>query len=199
MARGGGKVTLSCAGCKGLFTRFASGVKNPDASYCGRSCLSASKSVDRVCCHCGKSFVTQVGRLSGKTNSSANFCGRECYWASMRKPKASLKGRGSTCQRACADVIAAAPFCASCGTMSYRLEAHHIIPRRRGGTDNRSNLVPLCPTCHKRIEALTRDMERSGLSASMVGAFMLPRLRYRQACTAIVLRKISHERTYSLA
>ena len=199
MGRGtrGGTLTLTCGGCSGLFTIYASAVRKQN--FCSKECVSAAKSADRSCKHCGVLFVTQIGRLSGKTNSSANFCCRECYWASMRKPKADLKGRGGTCQRICSDAIAAAPFCASCGTRVGRLEAHHIVPRRRGGPDASHNLIPLCPPCHKRIESLTRAMEVGGLSASLVSFYMTARLRFRQAQTLHKLRKIAHERAHQIA
>ena len=34
-----------------------------------------------------------------------------------------------------------------------KLHIHHIIPRRRGGTEGADNLVTLCSGCHKSIEA----------------------------------------------
>lgn len=35
-----------------------------------------------------------------------------------------------------------------------RLEQHHIVPRRFGGSDNTENLVTVCPTCHSKLESL---------------------------------------------
>lgn len=37
--------------------------------------------------------------------------------------------------------------CAECGREEY-LEAHHIVERSDGGTDDISNLLTLCPLCH---------------------------------------------------
>lgn len=31
-----------------------------------------------------------------------------------------------------------------------RLQLHHIKQASRGGTDSKSNLIPLCPTCHSK-------------------------------------------------
>lgn len=44
-------------------------------------------------------------------------------------------------------------FCGSEGP----IETHHIIPQRHSGSDDESNLVDLCPTCHERIERLYND------------------------------------------
>lgn len=43
-----------------------------------------------------------------------------------------------------------APFNSPDGT-PY-LEVHHVIPFRDGGDDSISNLVALCPNCHRKIE-----------------------------------------------
>ena len=35
-----------------------------------------------------------------------------------------------------------------------RLEQHHIVPRRFGGSDASENMVEVCPTCHSKLEHL---------------------------------------------
>lgn len=39
--------------------------------------------------------------------------------------------------------------CAECGS-EYGIEIHHIVPKVLGGTDEQSNLEPLCSSCHKK-------------------------------------------------
>ncbi len=39
--------------------------------------------------------------------------------------------------------------CVECGREEY-LEAHHIVERCKGGTDDISNLMTLCPLCHAK-------------------------------------------------
>ncbi len=34
------------------------------------------------------------------------------------------------------------------------LQTHHIVPQRFEGPDTESNLVTVCPTCHRKIESL---------------------------------------------
>lgn len=38
-----------------------------------------------------------------------------------------------------------------------RLQTHHVVPRRHGGTDNPENLVTLCASCHQAIEQVYDD------------------------------------------
>ena len=54
-----------------------------------------------------------------------------------------------------------APFIDKNGT-PY-LEAHHIVWLSRGGEDNTSNTVALCPNCHKRMHILDRAEDREKL------------------------------------
>lgn len=37
--------------------------------------------------------------------------------------------------------------CANCGSTD-KIEYHHIVPLVLGGTNNLSNIVPLCKVCH---------------------------------------------------
>lgn len=51
--------------------------------------------------------------------------------------------------------------CVFCGTTrdEHRedhgrdLDIHHVIPKRKGGSDNPDNLIPVCMGCHRTIEA----------------------------------------------
>jgi 5-methylcytosine-specific restriction endonuclease McrA len=40
--------------------------------------------------------------------------------------------------------------CLSCGSMGVVLEADHVVPLTRGGSDDISNIQPLCGTCNRR-------------------------------------------------
>lgn len=39
--------------------------------------------------------------------------------------------------------------CVNCHRMDSSLHVHHIVPVGQGGSHRVSNLVPLCPKCHK--------------------------------------------------
>ena len=57
--------------------------------------------------------------------------------------------------------LAAHPLCEQCrkeGRLTKATEVHHILPLRRGGTHDESNLMPLCKPCHSRISV--RDGDR---------------------------------------
>lgn len=37
------------------------------------------------------------------------------------------------------------------------LDVHHLIPKRKGGSNDVENLIPVCITCHKRLESTQGD------------------------------------------
>ncbi|AMX85017.1 HNH endonuclease [Geobacillus subterraneus] len=41
--------------------------------------------------------------------------------------------------------------CQKCGRTNCRIEVHHIIPRRLGGSNSIYNLICLCSDCHKEV------------------------------------------------
>jgi len=43
------------------------------------------------------------------------------------------------------------PYCVVCGAEAT--DVHHVIPLRRGGTNDEENLEPLCHACHSRHTA----------------------------------------------
>lgn len=47
------------------------------------------------------------------------------------------------------------PRCAHCGAPST--VAHHIVRKRDGGSDDYSNLLALCHSCHSRLHAKTGE------------------------------------------
>lgn len=48
--------------------------------------------------------------------------------------------------------------CTKCGS-AKDLEAHHIIPRRKGGADDLDNLTTLCKKCHDIADAHLKRQE----------------------------------------
>ena len=53
--------------------------------------------------------------------------------------------------------------CKICKKESKYLEAHHIIPKSRGGLDISSNLIKLCSSCHGLAHDVSFSNERGGL------------------------------------
>ena len=63
-----------------------------------------------------------------------------------RRLSACARGYGRTWEKLAALVLAAEPLCRLCGNPAECVD--HIVARNRGGTDELSNLQPLCNQCH---------------------------------------------------
>lgn len=146
--------------------------------------------LNRTCRHCASDFLVRQSALSGKSNATGNFCSRPCYntWLAQTTIEG---GRGRLWKRLARAAVAATPFCGWCGT-TKRLHVHHIVPYRLTANNHRSNLIPLCQACHKRIETATKTLERGGGPLETIPAIGTI-LRYRQAVTAAVLWRIRAE------
>ena len=65
------------------------------------------------------------------------------------RPGSTARGYGYGWQQARARFLRRYPDCALCGNPAT--EAHHIVARRHGGSDDESNLLPACKPCHSRL------------------------------------------------
>lgn len=127
---------------------------------CSRACRRAAQSIERTCATCGTAFRIARSILSDRTNSSGRFCSRSCYERHLcRTPR--IRGRGSRWKTIRRAALRQTPFCACCGRPRH-LQVHHIIPFRLTRDNSSTNLIPLCPACHKRVEAVFHDVEAAG-------------------------------------
>ena len=53
-------------------------------------------------------------------------------------------------------------ICQCCGKKNCRLEVHHIVFRRNGGSDSLENLITLCEDCHKAVHLGEIDLKLKG-------------------------------------
>lgn len=65
-----------------------------------------------------------------------------------QRPPAHRRGYGGPWRRLRLLVLNHEPFCRLCGAPAT--EVDHIVPLRAGGTNELSNLQPLCKSCHSR-------------------------------------------------
>lgn len=61
--------------------------------------------------------------------------------------------------------------CRWCGTNEY-LTLHHVVPRRRGGSDRPENLHVFCRDCHTELERLELQWERERQRILEVAVFI---------------------------
>ena len=52
--------------------------------------------------------------------------------------------------------------CQCCGKKNCRVEVHHIVFRRNGGSDSLENLITLCGDCHKSVHSGEIELKLKG-------------------------------------
>jgi 5-methylcytosine-specific restriction protein A len=73
-------------------------------------------------------------------------------WAASRRGSRHERGYGSAWVQLRARVLAREPLCRICraaGRAVIAATVDHIVPKHLGGTDDESNLQPLCWPCHR--------------------------------------------------
>ena len=53
--------------------------------------------------------------------------------------------------------------CETCEKETKYLESHHIVPKSRGGSDSKSNLIKICIDCHSKAHDVVFSKNRGGL------------------------------------
>jgi len=54
-------------------------------------------------------------------------------------------------------------YCVACGN-TENLHQHHLVPRSVGGSDDESNLITLCNSCHGKIHGITKEWNLTKLT-----------------------------------
>jgi hypothetical protein len=146
------RIEKVCLYCKKSFTGTEASIKN--RVYCCKKCRDDHRktligplnvcytSFEMKCEICGKVFITQPARQK----NSQVYCSMECGREGRRK-KISGKSRST---RPFGKHKAKVRDHFSCKICKFDLvvHAHHIIPKKEGGTNHISNIITLCPNHH---------------------------------------------------
>lgn len=86
-------------------------------------------------------------------------------------------------------------FCAKCGT-TKKIHIHHIIPFRYTKDNSPSNLIPLCASCHRKVEIISWAMlENTDWGDMQLAKNLLnSTLREQQLITHTIIKQLIDER-----
>jgi len=79
-----------------------------------------------------------------------------------------VRGYGTAWDKLRARILADEPLCRACrarGRVTEAKHLDHITPKAQGGTDDESNLQPLCPDCHAEKSNRDRGFAIKGCDA----------------------------------
>jgi 5-methylcytosine-specific restriction protein A len=92
-------------------------------------------------------FVPGCPRLA----VARGYCQEHARQLERARGSAAARGYGGAWPEIQAEFLRAHPACVDCGAPAA--EAHHLQPKRLGGTDDWVNLMALCKSCHSRRTA----------------------------------------------
>lgn len=133
----GGLVTVECATCGREKDVKPYRTKNHDRHFCTQACKAEWQQTHLS----GQGNPRWNGGFSVYARVSATISDRS--WAAISN---GVRGRDGVCKM-CGD---------SAEDIGHKLDVHHIVPLRAGGTHDKQLLTSLCRSCHMTVEAYTR-------------------------------------------
>lgn len=132
-----------CLCCNNEFQADLREVNRGNAKFCSLSCAAKYRNLHRKkykckCIVCEQEFEAQ--------SSKAKYCTNACKLKDYRKRMKS----NNAITRSFYNFLLLQP-CAICGWNKTSCDVHHIIPVSNGGKNEITNLITLCPNCHRMI------------------------------------------------
>jgi len=124
------------------------------------------------CATCG---IQITRKKRDHERSKKLFCSKMCANAGQKRRDTDTLRYGPGWKNRRAEIRARDKVCRACGKTPEEnqtaLHVHHLKPFRFGGTNQPSNLVALCETCHHMIEAITEQVLSSiQIDVSLAGS-----------------------------
>lgn len=176
-------IEKSCTQCG---DRFEVSPSESDRRFCSQECYHEHNretgaragennarwkpDIELECDWCGSDFSIPPSR-----EETARFCSRSCLYDWMSSQTGSdhpLWRGGREWYRTIRSSLGPSDWkqersrhlgerCDLCGEESDRLDLHHIVSLLAGGTNDEYNYLTLCPSCHPKAEAYTRNLSES--------------------------------------
>ena len=148
---------------------------NNSGNFCSRECYNKYQktltgernnnynSIKYNCDYCGEEIEKKKKKMEEYEH---HYCSRECkgkhhseLFSGENNPlwRGGHKNRKGDFEKVKKEHFNGNQFCAICGT-TQKIHIHHIIPYRYTEDNSVNNLIPLCVSCHRKIEVMTWDI-----------------------------------------
>jgi len=140
-------ITKICKQCRESFEGSLKEHRRGNAKFCGHRCSAIHSNLNRpyltlACKSCEKPFKSKA--------SHAKYCSASCSSRSNNTSSGRHKYRYHL--NGIINKLIGTKVCLSCGWDKTTCDVHHIIPRKKGGTDAHTNITVVCPNCHRLLD-----------------------------------------------
>ena len=133
-----------CKTCGKSFQADIREINRGNGKYCSLSCAAkAPKSLQykHLCKHCGREFDS--------SRKNTKYCSDSCKQKNYRARSKNTSLEGISI-KSLYKLFENTP-CEICGWDKTSRDLHHIIEVSNGGTNELTNLICVCPNCHRMI------------------------------------------------
>lgn len=172
----GERVKRICKHCNKEFEILKCKLKtNASGNFCCRECYNKylktltgekNKNYNRIiynCDYCGKELKIIPAKFKDREK---HFCNKDCrskyHIGKFANEKNGNWRGGHKNRKGDFEAVKKKNFknkqvCAICGS-TKKIHIHHIIPFRYTEDNSLNNLIPLCNSCHRKVEIITWDL-----------------------------------------
>jgi len=135
------KLKRNCKQCDEEFLADTRELNRGNAKFCSISCGVQHSNLHRklhnkVCKHCSNRFES--------INITAKYCSNFCKQKNYR-----LRAKSDNKHDAKLKKLIRQYPCENCNYSTTHRDVHHVIHVKDGGKNEYSNLISLCPNCHR--------------------------------------------------
>lgn len=134
------RIEKDCVECGKIFLAPVRELNRGNAKFCSRSC-AATHGNKQNALYQKKFICRQCGVTFENTQSTSQYCSHRCKQRNANNKRYTKYNK----------VLTLLP-CEICGWNKASRDVHHIVPISDGGSNEVSNLISLCPNCHREAD-----------------------------------------------
>lgn len=142
------KIEIKCQNCGKSFKGYQYEIDK--RKFCSQSCSSSMKrdrAIKSTCISCSNEFTALY--------NNKKFCSKPCKQRYYRAQSKVIDNSLSTIKKNSKNKT-----CEICGWKETSCDVHHIVEQCNGGTNEKTNLIVLCPNHHRMVHRNLVSLEQ---------------------------------------